>query len=169
MAYEQVNSMWPANTNDGRDLKPTPQEALSAARRLYRFAFKKAWRGPIKLTSGNRYSYIHRGTLYVNPDWRGRGGWHELVHLLSHSFSQRLNPSAGGHGYQHAFLEREMIAHVVGSGWLEGKLRRPDPKPVDRRAERRASLEARIASWERKQRRAENALRKLRRSLARYG
>ena len=41
--------------------------------------------------------------------------------LLLPALSQRP-----GHGAQHAFLEREMIQHVVYSGWLVRKLKRPE-------------------------------------------
>lgn len=137
--YVSVNNQWPEGTREGRDLKPTSQEAMTAARRLYRFAMKKPFAGKVVLTSGNRYTWIRRGVLYVNPDLGGGdpvcfvdgvpqprgGGWHELVHLMSHLCANRLFPHAKGHGHQHESLERDMIAHVVESGWLEGKLKRP--------------------------------------------
>lgn len=171
--YHAVNSQWPADTNEGRDLKPTPEEAISAARRLYRFAMKKPFRGKIKLTSGNRYSYIRNGTMYVNPDWKndwhkGGGGWHELIHLLSHSFAQQLFPRAKGHGPQHAFLEKEMIAYAINSGWLDGRLRKPEKPKPDAKAIRYQRIVANIERWDAKLRRAENALRKLKRQKARY-
>lgn len=169
MAYEHVNAAWPAGTNDGRDLKPTPQEAVSAAKRLYRFAMKRPFKGKVKLTSGNRYTWIRSGVLSVNPDWRN-GGWHELVHLMSHYCASRLYPNAKGHGTQHHFLEKEMIEYVVKSGWLDGKLKRETkakekPDPVALRAER---VLKRIEAWERKRRRAETALRKLKRQQRYY-
>jgi hypothetical protein len=170
MAYESVNAQWPAGTRDGRDLKPTPQEAMAAAKRLYRFGMKKPFRGKVVLTSGKRHTWIRNHVLYVNPDegWSG-GGWHEIVHSMSHLCAQRLFPNADGHGHQHAFLEKEMIAHVVASGWLDGKLRR-DPKPVpDKAAIKRERTAAAIRRWEAKQRRAANALKKLRRQAQRIG
>ena len=56
---------------------------------------------------------------------------------------------APGHGAQHAFLEREMIQHVVYSGCLVGKLKRPEtpkaPKaPKDWPAIRYARVQKRI-------------------------
>jgi hypothetical protein len=53
-------------------------------------------------------------------------GWRKIVHSLSHYCCFRLYPNAPGHGAQHAFLEREMIQHVGYSGWLVGKLKRPE-------------------------------------------
>lgn len=181
--YHSVNGAWPEGTNDGRDIKPTPQEAMSAAKRLYRFAMKRPFKGKVKLTSGNRYTWIKSGVLYVNPDqgagivnrhlggklMRSGGGWHELVHAMSHYCASRLYPRGKPHGAQHAFLEKEMIEHVVNSGWLEGKLKRPEkPQPeIDVKQIRRDRVLRRIEAWEAKRRRAENALKKLRKQ-ARY-
>src|SRR5579863_3816040 len=163
--YHSVNSKWPPGTNDGRDIKPTAQEAVSAAKRLYRFMLKKPFRGKIVVTSGNRYSYIRSGVMYVNPDWKNAwassgGGWHELVHMLSHDFAHRLFPNAKGHGSQHASVEREMIEHVVRSGWLDGKLKRkerPAPTADDLREAKAAGIAAKIKRWETKRKRAETA------------
>jgi hypothetical protein len=171
--YQSVNGEWPEGTNDGRDLKPTPQEALSAAKRLYRFAMKKPFRGKVVLTSGRRDTLIRRHVMYVNPDrksWFDKGGgWHEIVHGLSHYCAYRLYPGSKPHDSRHAFLEREMIKHVVSSGWLEGKLRRPEkPKAkVDLKEVRRKRIEKRLVEWAAKRKRAETALKKLRRQ-ARY-
>jgi hypothetical protein len=173
-AYDKVNALWPEGTNDGRKLKPTPQEAISAGRRLYRFVLKTPFRGKIKLTSGNRYSYIRNHVMYVNPDWKGSGnwteggGWHELVHMLSHAFAQRKYPNASGHGSLHAEVEHDMTEYVIRSGWLDGKLRREvRPKP-DPKAERQASVERRLKAWETKRKRAETAIRKLKAAQRRY-
>jgi hypothetical protein len=55
--YHSVNSRWPEGTHEGRDLRPSPQEAVAAARRLYRFAMKKPFPGKVRITSGNRYTW----------------------------------------------------------------------------------------------------------------
>jgi hypothetical protein len=165
--YQSVNGAWPEGTREGRDLKPTPQEALSGARRLYRKAFGRPFKGTMKLTSGRRYTYIRCGVFYVNPD-QGGGGWHEIVHGISHYATARLHPKAPGHGFQHAFIERELIQHVIDSGWLEGKLKREAKAEGDPIADRHARVLSKIATWERKQRRAETALRKLARQRRYY-
>lgn len=181
--YHHVNAAWPEGTREGRDLKPTPQEALTAVRRLYRLIRKRPFRGKVELTSGVRYTGIRSGVLYANPDWgaqknlfingvpvTGGGGWHELVHMLSHSLVSRMYPNAKGHGHQHAFIEREMIQHVVSKGWLTGALKRPEKeKPKkDLKVIRFERVKARIAKWESRKRRAETALRKLRRTAVHY-
>ena len=165
--YHSVNRHWPEGTNEGRSLKPTPQEAVAAAKRLYRFAMKKPFKGTFKLTSGNRYTWIRNHVMHVNPDMRD-GGWHELVHMMSHLCAHRLFPNAKGHSHQHAHIEREMIQQVVAKGWLEGKLKRPDKPAPDRRALKAASIEQRIKSWETKARRAATALRKLKTQQRRF-
>lgn len=171
MAYESVNSAWPEGTRDGRDLKPTPAEAVAAVRRLWRFAMKKPCPFEIKTTSGNRRGGIRRGILSVNPD-RWGGGWHEVVHMISHHCAFRLYPKARAHDAlgRHAFVEREMIQHVVASGWLDGKLRRPEnpEATTDLKAKRHGRIQKRITEWERKRKRAEAALQKLRRQDAYY-
>jgi hypothetical protein len=183
--YSSVNGQWPEGTRDGRDLKPTPKEALAAAKRLYRVGFKRHFRGKMKLTSGNRRTWIRSGVFYVNPDlgagtidYRSRGGviidrgsgggWHELVHDISHYVTRRLYGDA--HGFRHAFIEKEMIKAVVEGGWLEGKLIRPTkPKPpVDEKALKLQRTLASIKRWRAKEKRAQTALRKLTRKSRYY-
>lgn len=166
--YASVNGQWPEGTNEGHAIKPTPQEAMTGARRLYRRAMGKPWRGAVKITSGRHHTRIARGTLYVNPDHTWDGGWHGIVHSMSHHASWGLYHE--NHGPRHAFIERDLISYVVSSGWLEGKLRRPEkPKPqIDPKAKRHARVLASIERWTRKKKRAETALRKLARQIAYY-
>jgi hypothetical protein len=157
--YRRVNAEWP-------DAIPplTPREAVSAAKRLYRFGMGKAWNGSIKLTSGNRHTWIRYGVFYVNPDQ----GWHALVHGISHAVHFRLHPRLSGHDWRHAHLERSMVNLVISKGWLDGKLRRPvKPKPPLREVRHQRIL-TRIKGWEAKRKRADNALRKLVKQKAYY-
>jgi hypothetical protein len=160
--YATVNGAWP----DGPLPKLDGPEAVAAAKRLYRFAMKRAWRGKWRITSGRRYTWPRSGVFYVNP-YRG---WHSLVHLLSHYCHRRLHPGVKPHDDmgRHAFLEREMIDYVVKSGWLEGKLK-PKAKPkVPVQEVRYRRIIERIAAWQAKAKRAETALRKLRRQQRYY-
>lgn len=159
--YVGLNGAWPEN------LPPlSGQEAVSAARRLYRLGTGERFRGKIKLTSGNRYTRIRNGVLYVNPDGHHFGGWRDLVHDLSHLVHDRLHPSLDPHDWRHARLERLFTEHVLSRGWLDSKLRRPD-KPAAR--QKRGDLRARrykrvIAALERAERRlslAERAVARL--------
>lgn len=73
----------------------------------------------------------------------------------------------------HAWIEREMIEHIVRSGWLDGKLKprpkakKPPPTADEIAAAKLAKLADRIRRWETKRRRAETAITKLNRQLRR--
>jgi len=167
--YRRVNATWPETVP-----ALTAGEAVRAAKRLYRYVSGATWRGPVIATSGNRYSgwrwvkseeHGVRRALVVNP---GRG-WRDLVHELSHTWESH----AGTHGHNaaHARLEMRMIKEVVRRGWLDGKLKsapKPAPVAVDARAVKMERTAAAIERWEKKLRRAENALKKLRRRQRAY-
>lgn len=156
--YRRVNATWPEKVP-----KLTVEEAVRAAKRLYRFERGRTWTGEVRVTSGRRASAIRGGVIIVNP----LGGWHELVHLLSHYLSP------GKHGADHARCEIRMIKEVVRRGWLEGKLKSPE-KPLvtvtvdEVRAKRKGRLLERLRKWESRKKRAETAIRKLRRSIRYY-
>jgi hypothetical protein len=66
-----------------------------------------------------------------------------------------------------------MIKHVVHSGWLEGKLKRPEKRkaprvPKDLPAIRHKRVLKRIIVWTGKQKRADRMLRQLRRQQKYY-
>lgn len=155
--YRRVNLTWPHHPDDSPIATPvlTIQEARRAARKLYRHVRGSAFRGLVLETSGNRYNDIRSGNIYVNP----ARGWKSLVHELSHSII------FAPHGGEHARLEMRMIKHVIKLGWLSGKLKDKVAKPVpDKRAQKYARTLAAIQRWSAKERRAANALKKLRRS-----
>jgi hypothetical protein len=162
--YKAVNSVWPEKTS-----ALTEQEAIAVVKRLWRKFMGRPCPYRVKITSGNRYNWIRRGTLFVNPDGHHCGGWHDLTHDLSHLFHRRLN---GGrpHANQHAYLERQMREYVLANGWLDGKLKKPErpAKPRDVVAERYARLQKREADWEKKLSRAENALARVQRQRRDY-
>lgn len=157
--YTRVNVCWPG----GGAILPalTAPEAIRAARKLYRFATGDTWEPEPFITSGNRYSYIRGGFLYLNPE----RGWKTFVHDLSHAFSN--DP----HGPDHARLEMRMIKEVIKRGWLSGNLKdrmKPEKPKPDPRSQKHARILARIETWERKRKRAETALKKLRRQANYY-
>jgi hypothetical protein len=143
----------------------TAVEAEKAARRLWRFSVGTTFDGVVNFTSGNRRTRCAgtwMGTkrlMVLNPDQ----GWRDFVHELSHDFDYVVNGSSK-HGKHHQRFEAKLIREVIKRGWLDGKLR-DKPKaaavPVDARQEKLARIEARILSWERKAKRAKNALAKL--------
>ncbi|MGH7175140.1 MAG: hypothetical protein ACREGR_02150 [Minisyncoccia bacterium] len=165
MAYEHVNAEWPCASNDLPALQY--KEAITATKRLYRLAMKRRCPWRFAETSGRRYGGMDQPCVwFINPE----RGWWILVHNLSHHLSRQLHPGQKPHSTQHAFLERTLIAHVVGSGWLTGGLARPavDRPPQDRRAIRAARVAARLAAWQAKRRRADRAIAGLRRKAAYY-
>jgi len=104
-------------------------------------------------------------------------GWGRLIHDVSHRIFRRRHPSFRPHDGGHSTLEREIAEYVIAHGWLEGALR-PRPAPALKKLtsdERRALLlrrtQASLARWQAKSRRAQNAIKKLRRretALARH-
>lgn len=163
--YVAVVAAWPEQVP-----VPTPQEALSGAKRLYRKFLGRAWTGKWALTSGKRYTRVLNGVYYVNPNSPYYGGWKDIVHFMSHRICRRLYPGAPGHGHTHARLEREMIEYVISQGWLEGKLKRPEEERavVSLSDVRRDRVLANIERWETKMKRAKTALKKLYRQRKYY-
>ena len=120
-----VNRAWPEELP-----LLTAEEALSVAKRLYRFGMKRAWKGKWALTSGRRYTWPRRGVYFVNPVGSRSRGWRDLVHEVSHYVHSRRYPGKRGHDIRHEILEREMVDHVVRSGWLDGRFRKAQAPSV---------------------------------------
>ena len=118
---------------------------------------------------------MRRGILVVNPNRPGHegGGWKALVHDLSHLMWQRANrdENVKPHEKGHAKLELRMIKEVIKRGWLNPEPEKAPPLPPtkqEKQTERYERIKARIASWERKERRVLSALKHLRRKAAYY-
>lgn len=163
--YREVNALWPETIP-----KLTGDEAIRAAKLLMkeglRFHKKKRkvdWKW--KLTSGNRRNHLYQIPRIINPD----AGWHSLVHSCSHWVHSKVHPTWEQHQL-HAITEKHLIEYVLKNGWLDGKLKRPEkPKPViDHRALRKQRAEQALERWQRKAKRAETAIRKLRKTLRYY-
>tara|TARA_R100001082_G_scaffold27622_1_gene13807 strand:+ start:1572 stop:2129 length:558 start_codon:yes stop_codon:yes gene_type:complete len=119
--WDAVNNVWPKDVN----LVPTEREAVIGVKRLYKKFMGHAWSGEIKITSGNRHTWIRRNTLSINPDHGYYGGWRDIVHGLSHYIFMRQNPNLKPHNPKQAYLERAIAEYVVASGFLEGRHVRP--------------------------------------------
>jgi hypothetical protein len=150
--YDEVAAAWP---DDIPAL--SAQEAVSAAKRLYRFGMGKAFKGTFRITSGNRYSYIRGGVFYVNPE----RGWRELIHSTSHLVFSLLHPEASGHDPGHVHHEREMAIYAVSRGWLRGSLKSAFKPLQNTTLSKLARIDAAAARWQKKLRRAETAIKKL--------
>jgi hypothetical protein len=155
----------------------TEPEALRAARRLWRYSVGSTFTGVVKVTSGNRRNRIgwagNKRCIFVNPS----RGWKNFIHELSHWFDYVVNGSSE-HGKHHARFEAKLVREVVRRGYLDGKLRDPEPEAPEEvpaatrleveRRKKLAALQARMTRWESKLKRAENALAKLRKSSRYY-
>ena len=166
--YQRVNDAWGMPPHQLP--APTEQEAIAAMRRLYRLAMGKAFDGDWVITSGNRFTWPARNRKTSRREFRvnAGAGWWRMVHDLSHYISRRKHPKAKPHGPQHAFIERELIEHVVKSGWLAGALRKPEKPKPDRKAAAQDRIEARLANWQRKLTRAQRAIARLSRKQRYY-
>lgn len=157
--YRRVNAAWPTEVP-----ALTGEEAIKAARKLYRFGTGRTFKGSMRLTSGRRYTWIRRNVFSVNPE----RGWKDLVHLISHLPAVGVN----SHNKDHALVELRMIKEVVKRGWLDGRLKGvPKPEPAapskqDVRSLKIAHARAALARWESKRKRADTAIKKYRRSIA---
>jgi len=155
--YRRVNATWP----EGKLPPLTPDEAFRAARRLFRFETGDSRIERLQVTSGNRRTLVRGRCLVFNPV----DGWHTLVHIISHY------ACPGHHGAEHARTEIAMIKEVIKRGYLTGALKdapKPEAPTPNPRIEKMRRIEARIARWESKKKRAETALKKLRKSLRYY-
>jgi hypothetical protein len=176
--YREVNAAWP----DPCPI-PTPQEAIRGVKRLIRRVHRIAiddgaapnyLRLPkrrFKITSGRRITWPRKGVWYVNPNERrggGQGGWAEIVHSVSHWAQRHYWPRENPHGPRHVWIEKELTDYAV-KNLVGGQLKRPEKAKADPVEMRSARVGAAIKRWEAKKRRAETALRKLRKQERYYG
>jgi len=152
--HQALNAEWPAV------VPPLSyEEAVRATKKLLR-AELKIKPQEFKRTSGRRYTWRRHGVWYINPS----RGWLDLVHVLSHYVFMRTHTRLRPHHWKHANVEARMIRTVLQRGWLDGKLK-PSVKPEKTPVDRLERLKGRLVRWEAKKRRAENAIRKLTRSI----
>lgn len=147
--YDNVDPMWPS---------PLPPCSRAEAERA---------------AAGLRRKFKMMPSKRVRVCWvslEGRRldkGWARLVHDLSHTHSRVQFPSLPPHGPHHARIERDMIAYVLGIGWLDGRLKPKPAKPLTD-ADKVARLQVRLVAWKTKERRAVNAIKKLTAKLRYY-
>ena len=159
--YKQVSDTLPAT------LPPlTREEAERAAKRIFRHFGSAKDRGGAQADLGPiRFrGYVRRCWVSSKPTKEHDKGWGRLVHDVSHDIFRRRHPGFRPHAGGHAQLEREIAEFVVAQGWLDGRLKTIDKKPSreERHRCKLARVEEALLRWDRKLRRAQNALRKLR-------
>ena len=156
------------------------KDAANAVSRLYRFGLGKTFTGQVYISTGNRRPvrfawerHPTNATVSIRSAWVNPSkGWKHFVHDLSHWLDQIAN-GRSKHSKHHARFEAKLVREVVKRGWLDPK---PEPKiepkiepavvvPINNTAAKRelalGRIEARIVNWERKAKRAKNALAKL--------
>lgn len=163
--YAKVGDVWAA----ARPIPPiTHDEAERAVRRIYRHFGHKSQGGPNARTA--RFNgEVRRVWITPKTDAGLFKGWERLAHDVSHRIFAARHPTFRPHAGGHDALERDIAAYIVAQGWLGGTLRRDRPKAGGKDASAKlAAIDARIARWEAKARRAKNALTKLARQRKYY-
>lgn len=176
--------VWDRLSNDrwgGEQPILSAEDSVTAAKRIYRQAMGKPWTGPVKVVSGNRYSWVRHGVLCVNPDKREPHcrGVRSIIHDLSHYAHARLNPSEAPHSLRQARLEGRLVTYAINAGWNTGEVRKlgpaPQPKPepapkpvVDKVVQKHARMVARRDKYRKEQARIERLLAKAEREVRDY-
>lgn len=163
---------WVNDKYEGKRIVLSPEESIIAARKLYRHAMGKTWTGEVRITSGNRYTWVRRGVLCVNPNYRG-GGLRQLIHLLSHYCHYRLHPDDAPHSIRQARIERNMVDFALKRGWHEGALKAAVPAPKEKPKpdviqQRYARMVTRRDKWGKEIERARRLHDKARREVREY-
>ena len=117
-----INDKWrAAGFVVGGDHIPTDEQAMRGCRALYRKVMGKPWKGPVKLVRRkNQYTWIRRGVLVVNPnrpDYWGRTGWPDMVHMISHLCHRKLRPNERPHSLHQTNLETMLTSYVLSDGF----------------------------------------------------
>jgi hypothetical protein len=143
-------------------------EAERAAYRLCKKFGPERWRA-----TSNKWgrwigpSQVRRVWLSKAATTRHGKGWRRLAHDVSHRIFRGHYPDRRPHDPLHAHYERQIVAHIVESGWLNGvllpKTRKPKPTPTkhETRSAELAKIDGAVTRWESKAKRAKNALAKL--------
>lgn len=144
-------------------------EAERAARKLHRHFGSPELGGPLAVRS--RFSGKAR-RCWISPQATAGHfkGWGRLIHDVSHTIFRRRHPGWRPHDGGHAALEAEIAAYVSGSGWLTGTLKAiqsPLQTTAEKRADKLARIETRLKSWTTKAKRADTAIKKLKRQRTR--
>lgn len=151
-AWDGVGAVEMANVWDNH--------AKSYVRAFWKQETGRKFPWPIRIGSGSRRTWLHRGIFTVNP----AQGWYKINHDMSHFIHWHLTglTHKGGH------LSRERDgATLIKRRFLETERALKKPK-VDLVAKRAASVEKRLKAWETKRKRAENALKTLRQKKRYY-
>jgi hypothetical protein len=165
---QNINTLW-----GGRRPVLSPADSLAAARKLWRHATGKGWKGEWKLTSGRRVTRPIRGTFYVNPNEPDDPGIRGIIHSISHVAHYRLHPKDAPHSIRQMRLEARLTKFAIKRGWHEPKLVEPvapPPAPAkpDVVAQRYRRMVARRDKWAAELERAKRLLAKAEKEVRAY-
>lgn len=143
----------------------TRQEAERAAKRLFR-AFGGVNLGGPNMVRPARLRYaVRRVWISPKPTSGHFKGWGRLIHDVSHDIHRARHPNARAHDNGHHVIERELAIYVAARDWLSGGLK-PAPGVKPSLGDKLAHIDALLKRWGAKLRRAETAMRKLKRRRA---
>ena len=137
--------------------------AASYCKAMWKKATGRKLTAKIRFGTGNRYTWIRGRVLTINPS----SGWKEINHDFTHCIERRTT----GDSHSDKHLERERQgAEMIRSRFLTEDPQPEKPKPTTQELQRKraASVETRIVTWERKAKRAQTALSKLRKQKRYY-
>lgn len=162
--YESINAAWRAS-----GLPPVTREEVTRALAILCRKFGGTQHGGPSMVRPFRRKRVRVCWISLKGGTLDKG-WPRLAHDLSHDLFEARHPRLKQHHPAHAAVEREVSEYIIASGWLTGSLKRKaaTPSRAERVADKRASVEARLARWETKARRAATAIKKLRRALKSY-
>ena len=150
-----VEKIWDEQSTRHQRFNVHPNLAANYIRAFWKQVMKRKFPYKIRIGSGNRRTWRDSKGFTVNPDQ----GWHDINHDMSHFLERMITGEA--HSDHHLRLERDG-AKLICRRFLRDEPYEPPKKPErDLVAERAARVEKNIVNWEKKQRRANNALKKL--------
>lgn len=143
----------------------TREEAERAAKRLFR-AFGGVNLGGPNMVRPARLRYaVRRCWISTKPTTGHFKGWGRLIHDVSHDIHRARHPNARAHDSGHHVIERELAMYVAARDWLSGGLK-PAPGAKPSLGDKLTKIDDALKRWATKARRAETALRKLKRKRA---
>ncbi len=128
---------------------------------IRRFGSLRDYPASIERTGRTKVRLMETRVCWIqrSPGYSLEKGWARLVHDTSHHVFRYRHPSARPHAHGHDRLEHEMALYVIARELMEKF--RVVPRPKLTAADKIERVDAAIARWQTKHKRASNALRKL--------
>lgn len=158
----------PVNTLHALGYPPCSRHEAEQARKILFHEFGKltdacALRATPMWKNMNIRQDTKRCWVSLKPTTGDNKGWGRLVHDIGHRVYAFRNPKAQSHGPGEEHIEMA-VAEYVRANFLKGELKlRIKAKP-----DKLLTLNARLESWQKKAKRAENAIKKLNKQVKYY-